>query len=192
MSFRSNSLLPFSLLLVSFTAVTSSAAKGPMMHLLQQQQLESYVPTKLDLSWIIPFSYIEQRQTSPLVEGSSNQQVHRFLPDAFEALDYDFNIGESLQQLFGTAPEQWTMGQWLLAGLLILLALWCCGCLSNGRGYYRGYHHGPGYYPQRSTGNCSCLQNLLLCFCCYEYCFADCQDVPCCDPNEGYVGGEMV
>jgi len=127
-------------------------------------------------------------------QGSLRGTTHRQLPNEFRFMD---QFQESLNQVFSTAPQDWTMGQWFLALLMIFGVLWCCGCLQGGRRYY--YRQGPyggypgGYYGRTSSGGCcGCLQNILMCFCCYELCCADCQHVPCCDPNAAqYTRGAM-
>lgn len=107
----------------------------------------------------------------------------------------EIDISQSLKRLFATAPEAWTTGQWIFAALILLVALWCCGCLACGRRYHRG---GYNYYRRSSSGGgglCACLQNLLMCFCCYELCCRNCQDVPCCNDNaagEYYRQGDVV
>ena len=149
------------------------------------------------------------RNDTGLSSSISGRQGRRRLPDDYG--DLFSNVQESFDELFSTAPREWTAYQWFLFLLILFLALWCCGCLNGGRRYYRSgyygggnYGGGGGYYPYRyrNPSCCSsccggCLQDILLCFCCYELCCADCQHVPCCNPNlagvdGGYVGHQMV
>jgi hypothetical protein len=123
---------------------------------------------------------------------SEERSQHRRLARMFE----NINIRESLNRLFETPISEWEIGQWILAAFLLTLILWCCGCICGGnqrrrRSYYRS--SGGGYGGGRSSGGgggaCSCVQDVLLCVCCYELCCRDCQDVPC---FNGGGGGDNV
>lgn len=138
---------------------------------------------------------------------------HRRLAGMFE----NINIRESLDRLVETPIGEWEVGQWILAAFILLLVLWCCGCLAGNRrrrrSYYRGdpSNYGRGYGDGRYNGGgrssaysltdqgvgttsggrgaCSCIENVLLCSFCYELCCRDCQDVPC---FKGDGGGDDV
>jgi len=126
----------------------------------------------------------EEESLSAATTGLSSG--HRRLPGFFENL----RLGESLGSLFSTPMDAWDSGQWIVAFILLFGALWCCGCLAGNRRRYRGYGggypnaYGPGYgagggyYPRSGgSGGGTCLRNVLLCVCCYEFCCADCQHV---------------
>ncbi|KAI2494269.1 hypothetical protein MHU86_20246 [Fragilaria crotonensis] len=134
---------------------------------------------------------------------TAQYEMERRLPGFFENLD----LGGWFDALVSTPIEDWEASQWMFAAVLLLLVVWCCGCIGCARrrqarpygypgyggyggyggaaGPYGGGGYGPGGYGQqqpmsgRSSGACGCLRNLLLCFCCYELCCADCKDVPC-------------
>ena len=136
-------------------------------------------------------------------EFTPQHEMERRLPGFFENLD----LGGRFDSLVSTPIENWEASQWLFAAIMFLLIVWCCGCLGCARrrqarrygapGY--GYGGAPGPYgaggyglggyghgqQQPMTGKgagsgfCGCLRGLLLCFCCYELCCADCNDVPC-------------
>jgi hypothetical protein len=126
--------------------------------------------------------------------ASVDAQQHRRLVD-FSVDEQIEKVEQALRQLFSTPPDDWSLGQWILAAFLLLLLLWCCGCVSGGRRYGRGYRRTSG------GGLCGCLQNLLLCFCCYELCCAhggggnsaaykpEADDA---DRDHDYVRGNMV
>lgn len=126
---------------------------------------------------------LKQQQPSSSEEGEA-EVGHREL-SATDYLDFDVNVGESLDHLFSTPMNEWTIGQWLFAVVLLCLILWCCGCLAcqggGGRRYYRHSYYN-NYRNNRGGGGgggcCDCLRNLLLCFCCYELCCDDGQNLP--------------
>jgi hypothetical protein len=117
----------------------------------------------------------------------------------------DWNIGEAFDKLVSTPPQDWEAGQWILAAVLLMLALWCCGfcccaCRRRRRYHEQPYYYGAPYPPygyprggRRGTDSCcGCLRSILLCFCCYEYFCADCQDVPCFRHSRFHYSSENV
>lgn len=132
-----------------------------------------------------------------IIADEQMASVHRRLPGFFEGL----NVEESFNRLFSTPIRQWEAGQWLLAALMVFTILYCCGCIAGnrryrrqgygsgyggsgygngyGNGYGGGYGNGYGSGKSGGSGFCSCLRNILLCFCCYELFCGDCAHVPC-------------
>jgi hypothetical protein len=116
------------------------------------------------------------------VVQQQSEEGHREL----RATDYlDFNVGDSMDRLFSTPMDEWTIGQWLFGVFLLSLILWCCGCLACSRGGGRRYYRRSYYNNYRNDGNdgggggcCACLRNILLCFCCYEICCDDGEHLP--------------
>jgi hypothetical protein len=169
------------LLLTVFLGVASTAASAAAKSSLADATSTTLQPQQVFRRTVTKPSSLEHHQLDNTLPAMQ-QNKERKLP----GYD-DVDISESIHRLFSTAPEAWTAGQWILALVIILLTLWCCGCcLAGGRQQYRG--GGYNYYSRQSNGGmCGCLQNVLACVCCYEWCCRDCQDVPCCN-NE--AGGE--
>ena len=88
----------------------------------------------------------------------------RRLPGFFE----DLHIQESVQEVFSTPMNEWDARQWITALILLFLILWCGGCVCQNRRRYYGFGGG---------GGGGCLQNVIMCACCYELCCRDCQDL---------------
>jgi len=180
-----NTMRPIHRLIMVLLATVSAVATASVAKPMTSLRRPTSAPLRNDIANTeLPVS-LAKEQHHPQTER--NLQVD-------EQID---NVREMLSNLFSTAPEAWTTGQWILAAVLLFLALWCCGCCSGGRRYYRrGYHNQRGYssggYRSSHGGCCGCLQDLLMCFCCYELCCADCQDVPCCNLDPAYTGGVMA
>lgn len=178
---------------LDFTA--GAAAAGAAAHEVESASGDADTATINNVPIETTLNQHKEEMTDVSIMDHSN--LRRRLPAGF---DFDFNsIGEALNGLATTPPNGWRAEQWGLFAFLVLVALYCCGCCACNRrrqrqGYGQGYpgQYGPGGYGQGGYGGgygggggksgggiMSCLRNVLMCFCCYELCCADCAHVPC-------------
>ena len=122
------------------------------------------------------------------VHAAKVEEEQRKLQDYdYEGKVHDFE--DVISSLADSRPMEWTGMQWLclVVLLMVLSTLFscicgaCCGCCRPRYGYGGGYYGGRG-----RGGGGGCCSDILWCFCCFEWCCRDCQDVDaCCDAYRG-------
>ena len=124
------------------------------------------------------------------VHAAKVEEQQRQLQDYdYEGKVHDFE--DVISSLADSRPMEWTGMQWLclVVLLMVLSTLFscicgaCCGCCRPRRYGYSG----GGYYGGRGRGGGGgCCSDIFWCFCCFEWCCRDCQDVDaCCDAYRG-------
>ena len=104
----------------------------------------------------------------------------------FEGGIKDFE--DVISSLADTSPMEWTGMQWLCLIILLMVVstIFSCICGACCRRPRYGYGYGDGYGGGRRGGGGGCLSDIFWCFCCFEWCCRDCQDVDaCCDAVAG-------
>mmetsp|Transcript_28520 Transcript_28520/g.62072 ORF Transcript_28520/g.62072 Transcript_28520/m.62072 type:complete len:227 (-) Transcript_28520:90-770(-) len=117
-------------------------------------------------------------------EPNGESSSSRTLQD-FEGSINDFQ--DVISSLADTSPTEWTGMQWLCLIILLLVVstLFSCICGACCRPMRPGYGYGSRYGGGSGRG-CGCLSDIFWCFCCFEWCCRDCQDVDaCCDAVAG-------
>ena len=122
------------------------------------------------------------------VHAAKVEEQQRQLQDYdYEGKVHDFE--DVISSLADSRPMEWTGMQWLclVVLLMVLSTLFscicgaCCGCCRPRRYGYGGYNGGRG-----RGGGGGCFSDIFWCFCCFEWCCRDCQDVDaCCDAYRG-------
>ena len=119
-------------------------------------------------------------------EPNGKPSSSRTLQD-FEGRLNDFE--DVISSLADTSPTEWTGMQWLCLIILLLVVstLFSCICGACCRPMRPGYGYGyGGRYGGGSGRGSGCLSDIFWCFCCFEWCCRDCQDVDaCCDAVAG-------
>jgi len=119
----------------------------------------------------------KQQQQQQHDDTSSLHDGHRRLGGHNDF--HDMDIIEFVSTLADTPMDEWSGIQFVVFFALLLLLgslalCCCCSCLCRGMGGGRC-----------CRGGGSCCQDILMCFCCYEICCRDGQDLDACCPGPG-------